>query len=162
MNREGHKTPPEEREPCGRAGLLSAEGSNVFFPYRRVAVDLSDCLVVRPRSFRLVIWEPLRTKAPAPPKAQPFCCFIQTVIFYHSPYIVRPWSRIWQANGKFSACTGGFEEWDKIETRLAWDDLVTFEDELFRIGSGHVLWARRRWWMLRHARRHVPEKRPAA
>lgn len=125
---------PEEFVPMGVAGGLT----HLPVGFQRTVHDLSDCLVTRPRPFRLVIWEPLPTKAPAPPKAQAFCCYINTVIFYHFPYIVR---------------RGAFIEWDQIRTRTLWDDLLEFEGERFTIGSGTVLWKRRRWWMLRHARR---------
>jgi hypothetical protein len=115
---------------------------------------LDDCLVSRPRLFSLVIWEPLLTKAPAPPKAKPYCCYIRTVIFYHSPYIVWPWPRLYRANGRLCRDSGPtFLQWDQVETRLTGDDLIEFEGELFEVGGGSVVWARKRWWMVRGARR---------
>jgi len=145
----------EERKPCGVTGLQPIVRSLGQAP-----PALDDCLVSRPRPWLLVIWEPLLTKAPAPPKAEPFCCYIKTVIFYHSPYIVRPWKRLYRGAGdRLRACRAGFEEWDKIETRLTWDDLVVFNGETFQIGGGTVVWAKRRWWMRRGARRYRAPKR---
>lgn len=144
------KLEPEEREPCGVSGLTALN------PFRGDTLDLSDCLVARPRPFRLVIWEPLLTKAPAPPKARPWCCYIRTVIFYHFPYVLelrQPRWRDWE--GRLHAGARGYQEWDQIETRLTWDDVVRFEDEDFVVGGGTVVWKRRRWWMVRHARRRA-------
>ena len=107
----------EERQPCGVAGQLS------WIYWRRMleapAPPLADCLVSRPRPHLLVIWEPLLTKAPAPPKAQPYCCYINTVIFYHFPYICG-FSRPWFANGRWrKGDRRSFVEWDKVKTRRA-------------------------------------------
>lgn len=133
----------EESEPAGKPGLVSLR-VNTFFPYKKdYPAALDDCLVVRPKPFRIVIWEPLLTDAPGPPDAEAYCCYIKTVIFYKAPHRV-------DANG------GGYERWDEIETRLSWDDLVQFEGDVFEIGGGSVKWANDRWWMCRYARR-VPE-----
>ena len=131
--------PPGEAAPCGETGLLTLR-QNRFFPFKRdYHDDLSDCLVTRPKPWRLVIWEPLLTDAPGPPKAEPHCCYIQTVIFYHSPL--------------HSSTGGECDKFDQIETRLGWDDVVRFEGDDFAIGGGQVKWAHGRWWMLRWARR---------
>jgi hypothetical protein len=150
----------EERAPCGVVGLNPIYQRKL--DYR--TIDISDCLVSRPKPWLLVIWEPLQTKAPAPPKAAPYCCYIKTVVFYHSPYIVRPWKRLYRGAGnRLQACRAGFEQWDQIETRLTWDDLVAFEGETFELGGGTVVWAKRRWWMRHGARRYRPPARePAA
>lgn len=148
------RTPGYGRSPDGAIGLLP-----VFIGARwKVGTPpdyLADCLALRTdeRPWLLRIWEPLPTKAPAPPKARPYCCYIRTVIFYHFPHIVRGphpshWGRRWHWNK-----SGGFLEWDQIETRLSWDDVVSFEGERFEIQGGHVVWRRRRWWMARWARR---------
>lgn len=144
----------EEREPCGVAGALQPV-SNLLFPHQRFADrDLTDCLASRPKPHILVIWEPLRTKAPKPPRAAPFCCYLRTVIFYHSPYILAVGKSRWRdSSGKWHSNRGGFEEWDKIEHRFGWDDVVEFEGENFVVGGGTVLWKRGRWWMLHSARR---------
>lgn len=140
----------DRRIPQGAAGL-----SWVFsgYAFRGPPTDISDCLVERPRPWLLIIWEPLLTKAPSPPKAAPFCCYINTVIFYCSPYIVRPWRRIYRSGARLEHCRGGFEQWDQIETRFHWDDRVAFQGDRFEITGGTVLWAKRRWWMRRGARR---------
>lgn len=147
----------EQRRPFGAGGLRAIHTRGDLDAYRH---DLSDCLVLRPKPFRLVIFEPLRTKAPSPALALPHCCYIQTVIFYHRPYIQRPWKTRWRSNGRLQACDAGFEEWGKVETRLSWEDTVNFEDEDFKVGGGRVIWGAapngsRRWWMA-HAARRVP------
>lgn len=151
----------EERAPCGAPGLI--EVSTFAGRERAGRIDLSDCLVSRPAPRRLVIWEPLPTKAPSPALAQPFCCYIQTVIFYLRPYILRPWKRRWRdRSGRLRACSAAYEEWDKVETRLTHRDVVEFEGEQFDIWGGTVKWARGRWWMCRTARRLPDDCRHAA
>lgn len=141
----------EERAPCGVAGGLIPVSHGM-----RALPDLSDCLVARPRDFRLVIWEPLPTKAPSPPKAHAFCCYSRTVIFYHAPYIPALAKRYWRTPaGELRASSGGFEQWDQIEFRLGWDDVVAFDGERFVVACGTVVWTRRRWWMF-HGARRVP------
>lgn len=159
---------PEEAAPCGEPGQLrwiywtaSLHGERPMAAWPRI----SDCLAVRSRPWQLIVWEPLETNAPGPHLASPWCCYLQTVIFYHAPHMVSPWRKLWrdsrghlQSNSK----PGHFEEWDKIETRLGWDDLVEFEGETFAHSSGWVLWTaapgeRRRWWM-----RHGFRRRRAA
>jgi len=147
---------PEERAPCGEAGGLTSLSLRSHWDQPAERQHLADCLVSRPRPFALVIWEPLATKAPAPPKAQPHCCYIQSIIFYHAPYIVWPFKKRWRCNGRLRADRGGFFEWDQIESRLAWDDLVEFQGERFQVDGGSVVWARRRWWMVHGARRVRP------
>lgn len=142
----------EERAPCGETGLIW-RGSGAPFD-RRCDVDLSDCQVSRPRSHILVIWEPLATKAPKPPKCRAHCCYLNTVIFYVSPHVVRPWSRLWRGwAGGLRRGSPGFEQWDEIKTRLIWDDVVSFDYELFTIQGGYARYSAGRWWMVRHARR---------
>ncbi|RAX42437.1 hypothetical protein DQ393_06265 [Rhizobium tropici] len=121
--------------------------------------NLDDCLVERPKPFRLVIWEPILTRAPGPSRAQPYCCYIKTIIFYHRPYIVRPFKTFWRDHsGKLHASSSGYEQWDQVETRLTCDDVIIFEHERFSVGLGEVVWVNapaepRRWYMRRDARR---------
>lgn len=142
----------EERIPSGVTGLRAIDVCGE-------GADLSDCLVERPRPFRLVIWEPLLTKAPGPARAQPHCCYIRTVIFYARPYIRQLRKSHWRdRHGNLKTSDGGFEEYDQIETRLSWDDVVEFENERFGVSGGRVRWAcasggYSRWWIVRGARR---------
>lgn len=146
----------EERAPCGDAGALS-------FHFTMNPSDIADCRAVQPwtprrwgerrlSAWNLVIWEPLLTKAPRPPKAQPFCCYVDTVIFYHFPYI-EGWRRPWRdRDGRWRPSeVGAFVEWDRIETRFTWEDLVRFDGQVFAIGGGRALWKQGRW--VRTARR---------
>lgn len=140
--------------PPGNTGLTMA--GNYYYPFREVGADLADCLVERQKPWLLQIWEPLDTKAPAPPKAQPFCCYSNTVIFYHFPLIRSPWVKLFRfGDGRLArnSSAGHYEEWDQIKTRLRWDDYVEFEAEKFMILGGSVVWSKRRWWMRRAARR---------
>jgi len=119
----------------GVSGLESARRNN-FFPYKReYPADLSNCRVNRMRPWRITIWEPLPTTAPAPSKADPLCCYMQTVVFY-------------------DRFTG--DEIDRMETRLTWDDVVTFDGDEWEVGGGKVRWIEGRWWMERWARRANP------
>ena len=152
---------PEERAPCGEAGLRAVYLRRCYDLPEHLWPSLDDCLVSRPRRTTLVVWEPIFTKAPAPPKAAPHCCYIQTIIFYHAPHIIWPWPRLYRAGGRLRVNSGPtFAEWDQVETRLTHDDLVEFDGAEFRLGGGRVVWAKRRWWMLHVAR--LRERRAAA
>jgi hypothetical protein len=162
-SRGNHPRSAEEAAPQGQAAQLGIVWARAgFTPGRHhVAPDITDCLAFRraDRPWLLHVWEPLLTKAPAPPKAHAYCCYIQTVKFYHFPYIVDWPTGYRDRAGVFHRETqGGFIEWDSIETRFGWDDLVTFEGERFKIGGGAVSWhgRRLRWWMHRWARREAP------
>lgn len=142
-----------EVRPCGVRGELAWLG-------KPPAPGLDDCLVARPRPHLLVIWEPILTKAPGPHLAQAYCCYINTVIFYHRPYVVRPWRAFWRDGGGKLRVAGrsGFFEWDQMKTRFNWDDCVAFRGDVFKVSGGRVLWANapgepRRWWMRRAAHR---------
>ncbi len=117
---------------------------------------MNDDIIIIPteHAHLIEVREPLLTKAPCPDKARPYCCYVNTVIFYLRPYIVRPWSHLWMCNGKRLASPPGqmFEEWDRVDTRLRCDDIVTHEGRKFRVYSGRVRWFNHRWWMFREAR----------
>ena len=149
----------EEARPCGIAGGLGWHWWNAWRPGNGPP-GLDDCVVARPRPWQLVIWEPILTKAPGPALARPYCCYIKTVIFYHRPYICSPWVTIFECNGRLqrNSSPGHFEQWDEVETRLTWEDQLSFEGERFDVGGGRVMWANlpgqpRRWWMRHGARR---------
>lgn len=108
--------------------------------------DYSDLLAARvaSRPWFLILWEPLRTKAPSPAIVRPWCCYIRTVIFYQWPHTVLSTRR-------------GFAYYDQIETRISHDALIEFEGETFKYGHGQVLWKRGRWWMRSWFRRERKE-----
>lgn len=102
------------------------------------------------------IWEPLQTKAPNPSIAQPYCCYINTVIFYLRPYIRRPWSTLYRSNGRLCVDKPKgmrFEQWDEIETIVFWHSALEINGQRFEPLGGTVTWKRKRWWMRRWARR---------
>lgn len=141
----------------GPEGIAAVRPHYLRRYWNKPAPDLSDCLASYSagRSWLLHIWEPLITKAPAPPKAAPYCCYIQTVIFYHYPHVVWPWPRFYRGNdGRLCVNSGpSFLQWDQIEARLTIDDQVGFRGDVFEITGGQVLWRERRWWMRYGARR---------
>jgi hypothetical protein len=101
------------------------------------------------------IWEPLTTKVPNPCIAQPYCCYINTVIFYLRPYVVRPWHRFWICNGQRRAEKpgGAFEEWGRCETVITWNSVLEVNGQRFEPMGGGARWKQKRWWMRRWARR---------
>lgn len=133
-----------------------------WMSWERPAPDLSDVLAARlpGPGHLLAIWEPLLTKAPSPARCFPYCCLVNTVIFYHRPY-VRGWPHPYLSGRGYGWTGASFLQYDQIETRLRCDDLVEFEGEHFEIGGGHVVWSsartgsHRRWWMRRWARRRA-------
>ncbi|RXF75055.1 hypothetical protein [Hansschlegelia zhihuaiae] len=152
----------DELAPCGEAGGLVAEK---WAPFSGEPADVSDCLVVRPRPWILTIWEPLETNAPSPTLARPYCCLLNTVIFYDAQYRKMLWSTFYCASTDRLRRGGvlDFYRFDTVKTRLLCEQPVVFERETFIVGCGRVLWAshgrdRRRWWMRHPARR--AERRP--
>lgn len=155
-----------EAAPCGEAGALAWlhwwGNGGLELP----APDISDCLAVQPpdRPWLLTIWEPLDTKAPGPQLAHAYCCYISTIIFYGAPYVTWPYPRVYEgAGGRLTLNSGpSFLQWDQIESRFTWDDLLIYRGEIFKKGGGRVLWThrpgeRRRWWM-RHGLRREREQ----
>jgi hypothetical protein len=91
------------------------------------------------RPWLLTIWEPLRTKAPGPHLSRAYCCYINTVIFYRRPAIVRQHSYFWRdGRGRWHASAPGsaYEEWDHIDTALTWDVKLRYAGDVFRVGGG--------------------------
>ena len=155
------------------SGVLTFVGAKLPFDARRP--DLSDCFVIRhfveadPMYLRparrvdhlIDVWEPLPTNAPGPALAQPFCCYASTIIFYARPYApsVRLDHSRWR-DGIVRTSARGFGEYDRIDYRLRWEDVVEYGGDRFMIGGGTVIWAARagdpvgrRWWMHHGARR---------
>lgn len=118
---------------------------------------MSSEIVIVPTEYPhlIEVREPLLTKAPCPDKTQPYCCYYNTVIFYLKPYVVRPWHHFWVCNEKRKAERPGhsYEEWDRIETRLHQESIITHNGDRFRVYNGRVKWASGRWWVYRDARR---------
>lgn len=108
-------------------------------------VPVADC----PRC--LVIWEPLPRGIPGPGEAKPYCCYIQTVIFYaidgDGRYIVE------NRDGGAHPIARGFREHARLDTRTRWGDRLEHGGMIFELAGGRVVWRAGRWWMRRWARR---------
>lgn len=111
---------------------------NSLFPYRELPKDLSNITVEidDERPWLATVTEALDTKAPA--QAQPYCCYVNTVIFYEKPY---------------RDVGGRFAEYGRIETVLEGNDVLNIEGELFELMGGTVSWQNSQWVMTRNARR---------
>jgi hypothetical protein len=137
----------EEVNPCGDSHalrLMSDRG------------DISHVQAIRVEShpWFIMLWEPLKTKAPGPHLTYVWTCYINTVIFYQRGHILRPFTtpligRPW----RFEAPNCRYQEWDKVESSLRCDAVVEFEKELYRCHPGQVVWKKKRWWIRRAARR---------
>jgi hypothetical protein len=101
--------------------------------------DIRDfgCEVVRESAKRITVLEPVSYKVPS--IARPYCCYINTVIFYLYPYQVARDSH-------------GYLEWDRVDTLLSWESEILFEGQIYVVGGGRVIRHRKSWWMKRWAR----------
>lgn len=146
---------------------------------RIIPPDLSDVRAARMRPWILVLWEPLTDRVPGPHLSQPWCCYLDTVIFYCRPYQELPpsrylswseWSDERYANGNPKLrwldrpvikreSSGSFAEYERLEYRLRFDDHILFDGVVWHMGGGSVVW-RRPWWYMRHeARRSRDDSR---
>jgi hypothetical protein len=150
-----HRTEYLRQGPGRETGLAVARAWAPFA--ERPPVD--DVLARQLKPHLLALWEPLATKAPKPPKATPYCCYLQTVIFYAFPNLTLA-PRGWRdRDGMFHRDSGGrFFEWDRVEHRLMHDVIVAWPHgengtHLFGVTSGGVVWKAGRWWFyaLAHA-----------
>lgn len=108
------------------------------------------------RPWLLELLEPISDRAPNPSICQPHCCYIRTVIFYARPYRKGgpyPWQSKWHWHWE---PFGTFAQFDKVQSRLTWDDVIACDGEHWRVDGGQVVWLRRRWWMYRELRRMQP------
>lgn len=105
-------------------------------------------------SHLIEVWEPLTAKVPNPNLTRVWCCYINTVIFYVRPVVMRPWSHFWVCNRERRATPPNsvYEEWGRVETVLRIDSTIEFEGRKFRIYNGRVVWKNKQWWMKREAR----------
>jgi hypothetical protein len=125
----------EERVPCGACIRIHPYWRLRDTDEVRHGDPREDILVAcrRDRPSTLILWEPLRTWAPA--RAQPYVWGLDRVSFYVDP--------VKELDGgvshlKISECfhmlTGGFG-----------DHWIDFADARFVLGTGRVVW-RARWW----------------
>jgi hypothetical protein len=113
---------------------------NELFPYRDFPEDVTSIsAVIDPeRPWLATVTEILDTKAP--PDARPYCCYLQTVIFY-----VRPWQVV----------DGNYAEHDRLETKLNGHDFLRIGGEVFELYGGEVSHDGKRWIMTHGARRRT-------
>lgn len=151
---------PRTSRPDGAPATIVARDWPPFSP----RPDLVRCLALRDhaRPWLLTIWEPLDTKAPSPAHARPYCCLLDTVIFYHRNFLKMP-PRPWRdREGKLHPSpVASFFEWGRATMRLARVDLVQFEGQAFERSGGRVLWRRRGWWAVYSAHRGTRAAREA-
>lgn len=104
----------------------------------------------------MVFYEVLPTTAPR--EAQPYCCLVNTIVFYEKPYrVIRG---------------GYYAEHDRIETQwhlfgyrifereVGWyccQPMIWCEGEWWHMGVGEVVWRNERWEMKHRARRDTRE-----
>ena len=94
----------------------------------------------------LYFYEPINTTAPRE-NCQPYCCLINTVVFYKQPYT---------PDGK-----GGYQVWDRVETqfdnygnRFTEEDwgfqslapFVIHDGKIYEISTGQVIWRDGHWY----------------
>lgn len=118
-------------EPGGEMRKLG-QVSNVTITFRaKVTAGIEDW-DVEPTSVSgnaAVLYEPLETMAPR--EAMPYCCYVNTVIFY---------KRGIDGGYELSEDGRNFVEYDQIESRFRWDDLIEVDGVIWEKGSARVLW----------------------
>ncbi len=126
--------------------------------YDSQRVDLGGVIARRgERPWLLELLEPISDRAPNPSICGPWTCYLNTVIFYARPYRLRGGRPVELAGSfEWSAGGGGYVEFDNVETRLSWDDVIACDGDRWMVGAGQVVWQRRRWWMHRECRRVQP------
>ncbi len=124
---------------------------------------LGECRARRAHKQSIDIWEPLPTKAPGPHLTRPYCCYINTVIFYVGPaYVIRKNGHPYLSGGRWRWCKGdSFYEWGRAKDLFRWEDLVFYDGLFWEIGGGTVRWKNRRWWMHRSAVKNTRRARRA-
>ena len=119
---------------------------------------------IRPLGKRTIeFYERLDTKAPSPALCHPFCCYINTVIFYANGYPCEPGINAklrWYAKTRKKSLPadgvpklGVFIEYDRVKT-LMWDDVIAIGGGNYQVQGGTVVWLGKgqRWAMRRKAR----------
>lgn len=154
---------PEQRNPCGQAGLLVYFG-NTDLPYRPKR-EVNHLYVANMTlhgqyaraagsSWWIVIWEMLTAKVPGPNLATPWCCYTNTVVFYAQPKIERQFGYVWRCGEKYEFAKRGssLEKYAELQHTLIGNDIVLLDNRLFRVGGGRVVWHGHRWWIRQSAR----------
>lgn len=157
----------EEIAPCGVSGAGMRLATFPCGALHGTFHRSDDILIARcaQRPWKLIVWEPLRTKAPGPHLVQAYCCYVNHVIFYARPYYSAPHAvpLLFEANGRWHANEprkpGGLVYFDRVDSRIHLDAMFAFEGETWRVGGGRVVWGRRadgrgkQWWFRYEARR---------
>lgn len=107
---------------------------------------------------RIMIWEPLDTTAPR--EAQPYCCDLSTIIFYHKPYTLDEQGTGYKEYARVESAWNMLgQRWTDAD--LGWSALAPFlwhEGHVYELGCGHVVWRETQeggQWYLRHPARRI-------
>lgn len=163
---------PVERVPAGDRGVLK-----LHYQYRGTP-PLEEFLSFRwpDRPWLMTGWEKLRIHAPNPSLCRPWCCYINTVIFYVRPHQTLPPTRYltdleFLPNGETRRLerrvikrnkVGSFATYGSIETSLSHETIVEHAGELFDVQTWRIIWCRPSWWVRYTFRRRRPEEQRRA
>ena len=89
--------------------------------------------IVQKKERFIEVWEPLSTKIPGPNLALPYCCYINTVIFYvHHGRVLQAdrHGRMWNCNGQWewSDQKRSFEEWGRVTSTIRQDEKLPYNN----------------------------------
>lgn len=118
-------------------------GGNTMFPYREQPVDLRavTATIDPDHPWLATVVERLDTDAPA--TANPYCCYLRTVIFYE-----RPW--------RYLKDKHEYASYGRCETVLI-EDWLYLDGEVFELCGGKVSHDGDGWIMTRRARRKATQ-----
>lgn len=139
--------------PDGRLDVARSVASGFHVePAERLA-RLAECRVRQSWPQVIDIWQPLPTKAPGPHLTRPYCCYVNTVIFYAGPvYYVRKGGHPYKTSRGYRwSASSGFQVWDEVHDIFSWEDMVFFDGLYWEVSGGSVIWKNKRWWMYRQA-----------
>jgi hypothetical protein len=142
---------PEEQVPAGETGLVYF--GNTYLPYReRQQVDHILVNRVKDSSRKIVLWEQLTTKVPNPSLASPWCCYINTVVFYARPKVTNQLGSVYKSGARYSHVPreSRLQEYATHTHKLVTDDILLWQNRLYRVVGGTVVWHGHAWWM-RHS-----------
>lgn len=125
--------------------VLKTVGSRIA-PYRWKRDGMPDISALKMRTRWGCPWMaeiewPLPIDAPS--TAQPWCCYLDTVILYEQPYRV---------------VEGDYAEFGRCNTPLRLDDVLEHDGRQWLVHRGAVAWTKGRWHMVWTLRRLEPDR----